>query len=195
MAAFELDLKKSAADGFSLDLAKDHPTLKRLKIIVSWKEHPIHARSLTDGYDLDLSAFFLDTAGKVEVPSDVLYFKNQNVYDGAGVLPTDERAGGSEEIIFDYSKVPASRTQIDHYVTIYEAVQRKQSFLMMTDAKAQLVNDETGEVLGTFLLNDYTNDNALHLASSMRKGDGWEIKSVGKSAAVNDLNAILKMYF
>jgi stress response protein SCP2 len=193
--AFELDLKKSAADGFTLDLAKDHPTLTRLKIVVTWKEHPIHARSLKDGYDLDLSAFFLDSAGKVEVPSDVLYFKNPNVYGGAGVLPNDERAGGSEEVIFDYSKVPAGRTQIDHYVTIYEAVQRNQTFLMMVDAKATLVNDETGETLGTFALNDFTNDNALHLASSIRKGSGWEIKSVGKSASVPDLNAILKAYF
>lgn len=195
MSAFELDLKKSGAEGFTLDLAKDHPTLKRLKIIVSWKEHPIHARSLTDGYDLDLSAFFLDAAGKVEVPADVLFFGNKTVYGGAGVLPNDERAGGSEEIIFDYSLVPAERTQIDHHLTIYESVKRKQTFLMMVDAKATLINDETGETIGTFLLNDFTNDNALHMASSVRKGSGWEIKMVGRAATVDDLNAILKMYF
>lgn len=195
MAAFELDLKKSAASGFTLDLAKEHPTLKKLKLLAEWKEHPLHAASLTDGYDLDLSSFFMNKDGKVQIPGDVLYFGNKVVYDGAGVLPEDNRTGGGEEILFDYSKVPADRVQIDHYINIYEAVQRNQSFVMMTDAKVTLLNAETNEVIGVFALNDYTNDNALHVGSSVRTANGWEFKPVGRSAQVADLNAILKHYF
>jgi tellurium resistance protein TerD len=192
---FELDLKKSAAEGFTLDLSKEHPTLTKLTIVTSWKEHPIHAASLTDGYDIDQVGFFLNTSGKVKVPEDVLYFGNKTVYNGAGQLPNDNRTGGDETIYFDYSKVPADRSQIDHYIVIYEAIKRNQTFLMMTDGKVVLSDGDTNKQIGAFKLNDYTNDNALHIGSSVRTANGWEFKPVGKSAHVADLNEILRYYF
>ena len=192
---FELDLKKASAAGFVLDLSKDHPSLNLLKVRISWKEHPIHGRDLAHGFDLDVSAFFLDANGKVKAPQDVLFFNNQNVYGGAGVLPEDERAGGTEEAIFDLSKVPADRNQIDHFVNVFEAVERGQSFLMMTDAKLEFLNAETGELLKAFAVDGFGADNALHGASTVRQGKGWIVKPVGISASVTSLQDILKSYF
>jgi tellurium resistance protein TerD len=176
-------------------------TLKKLKIEVFWSESPIHAKSLTEGYDLDLSAFFLDAQSKVTYPDDVLYFnsaKNANgaasVYDGAGVLPADERSGGSEEIHFDYSKVPSNRNHIDHYVTIFEGRERSQTFVMMADAKVVLTNMETGAEVQTFTLQGFTNDTALHIGSSLRNAQGgWEFQPAGTARNLN-LPEILALY-
>lgn len=176
-------------------------TLKKLKIEVFWSESPIHKDSLKDGYDLDLSAFFLDANNQIKYPDDVLYFnsaKNANgeacAYGGAGILPKDERSGGSEEIHFDYSLVPADRNQIDHYVTIFEGRERGQTFVMMQDAKVVLTNKETGKEVQTYLLQGFTNDTALHVGSSIRNAQGgWEFQPAGTARAMA-LPDILGLY-
>jgi tellurium resistance protein TerD len=179
----------------TLNMAKiSLDTLKKLKIEVFWSESPIHAKSLSQGYDLDLSAFFLDANSKVEYPGDVLYFNNPKAYDGAGYLPKDERAGGSEEIHFDYSKVPSNRGQIDHYVTIFEGAERGQTFVMMSDAKVVLTNSETGAEVQTYTLAGFTNDTALHIGSSIRNAQGgWEFQPAGTARNLS-LPEILELY-
>ena len=176
-------------------------TLKKLKIEVFWSESPLHAKSLSQGYDLDLSAFFLGADNKVNYPDDVLYFnseKNANneafAYGGAGILPKDERSGGSEEIHFDYSLVPANRDHIDHYVTIFEGRERGQSFVMMADAKVVLTNKETGAEVQTYTLAGFTNDTALHIGTSQRNAQGgWEFQPAGTARNLN-LPEILALY-
>lgn len=176
-------------------------TLKNLKIEVFWSESPIHAKSLTQGYDLDLSAFFLAPDNKITYPDDVLYFNSPkgangcaSVYDGAGYLPKDERSGGSEEIHFDYSKVPANRNHIDHYVTIYEGAERGQSFVMMSDARVVLTNKDTGAEVATFQLAGFTNDTALHIGTSQRNTQGgWDFQPAGTARAMS-LPEILGLY-
>ncbi len=169
-------------------------SLNKLKIEVFWSESPIHAKSLSQGYDLDLSAFFLDANSKVGYPDDVLYFNNPTVYGGAGHLPKDERAGGSEEVHFDYSKVPSNRDHIDHYVTIFEGAERGQTFVMMADAKVVLTNSETGAEVQTYTLAGFTNDTALHIGSSIRNArGGWEFQPAGTARAL-DLPSILALY-
>jgi tellurium resistance protein TerD len=179
----------------TLNMAKlSLETLKNLKIEVFWSESPLHAKSLTEGYDLDLSAFFLDANNKVEYPGDVLYFNNPKVYDGAGFLPKDERAGGSEEVYFDYDKVPSNRNQIDHYVTIFEGKERGQTFVVMQDAKVVLTNKLTGKEVQTYLLQGFTNDTALHIGSSIRNAQGnWEFQPAGTARAMS-LPEILSLY-
>lgn len=187
-----LDLKKNA--GLVLDLSKNNQNFKILKMVVTWKMHPVHGKSLSAGFDLDLAAFFLTDFKKVEGLEDILFFNNKTVYGGAGLLAADERAGGSEEVVFDLTKVPANRSQIDHYVSVYEAVKRNQTFLSMTDAKVALVDGETGDVIQEYALNDFTNDNALHVGSTVRENGKWQFYPVGKSAAVQDLNEIAGFY-
>lgn len=186
----------------TLNMAKiSLDTLKKLKIEVFWSESPIHAKSLTQGYDLDLSAFFMGADKKVVYPDDVLYFNSDkdangcsSVYGGAGVLPKDERAGGSEEIRFDYAKVPANRDSIDHYVTIFQGAERGQTFVMMADAKVVLTNIDTGAVVQTFLLAGFTNDTALHIGTSSRNAQGgWDFQPAGTARAMS-LPEILSLY-
>jgi tellurium resistance protein TerD len=187
--------KTEAGQKVTLNMSKiSLETLKKLKIEVFWSESPIHAASLTQGYDLDLAAFFLNATGQIESADDVLYFNNANVYSGAGHLPKDERAGGSEEIHFDYSKVPSNRGQIDHYVTIFEGAERGQTFVMMSDAKVVLTNSETGVEVQTYTLAGFTNDTALHIGSSIRNAQGgWEFQPAGTARAM-DLPSILSLY-
>jgi stress response protein SCP2 len=194
--------KAEAGQKITLNMAKIAlDSLKRLKATVKWSESPIHAKSLTQGYDLDLSAFFLSPDNKITFPDDVLYFNSPkdangcaSVYGGAGVLPKDERAGGTEEILFDFSKVPANRDHIDHYVTIYEGAERGQSFVMMSDAQVVLTDLDTGREVATFQLAGFTNDTALHIGTSQRNAQGgWDFQPAGTARAMS-LPEILSLY-
>jgi stress response protein SCP2 len=110
------------------------------------------------------------------------------------VLPKDERKGGSEEMRFDYSKVPANIASIDHYVTIFEGRERGQSFVMMADAKVVLTNTDTGAEIQTFSLANFTNDTALHIGASIRNAQGgWEFQPAGTARAMN-LPEIVGLY-
>lgn len=200
-----LNMNKTApGQKVTLNMAKlSLDTLKKLSITVYWKEN-----TLVGGkeYDLDLAAILLDANGKPNIESadgypDLLFFNSpknaQNfahVYDGAGVLPKDERKGGSEEVQFDYSKIPARIVSIDHYVTIFEGRERGQSFVMMEDAKVVLTNMETGKEVQTYTLQGFTNDTALHLGSSIRNAQGgWEFQPAGTARAMN-LPEIVGLY-
>jgi tellurium resistance protein TerD len=200
-----LDMKKTAGNSMPvLNMAKIAlDALKRLTITVYWSEN-----SLVGGkdYDLDLSSIFLNANGKPNIEQadghpDLLFFNSgknaegfAQVHGGAGVLPKDERKGGSEEMRFDYSKVPDHIKSIDHYVTIYEGSERGQTFLLMADAKAVLTNTDTGAEIQTYSLANFTNDTALHLGSSIRNTQGgWEFQPAGTARAL-DLPGILGLY-
>lgn len=190
MDDFVLDLRKGGNDDFTLDLSKASPGLKRLRFQVEWSMHPIHGRSLKEGFDLDVSAFFLNKDGIITSKNNLLFFNNKNVFNGAGVLPDDERAGGTEFAIFDITKIPAEIAYVDMYVNIFEARERVQTFLMMTDATVKLINEDTSEVIQTFSLASYTNDNTLHVGTL----EGAQFKAVGVSADRASLQEMIAAY-
>lgn len=189
-----LDLQKSK--GISLNLTKDHPTLKRLTAQVGWKPHPVYGKSLTQGFDLDLAVYALNVNGRIDKAEDVIFFNNPKYAGDAIVLPKDERDGGTgpEEISFNLPAVPADRTQLDLYVFIFDYVARKQSFGMIADAQVALIDAETNKVIQTYALNEsFSQDSAVHIGSLVRDDSGWSFNPVG-AGALADPNDVVSAY-
>lgn len=188
-----LDLQKSK--GITLDLTKLAPTLKHLRLEVSWDMHPIHGGSLTEDYDLDLSVLALNDQGKIEGVDDVVYFKHQVFGPNAVVLPEDVRGGGSMEVVdFDLAKIPANRSQLDAYVILYDAEKRKQTFGAITNAKVRLRDTEADTVLQEYAINDsFSPYSVLHIGSLGREAGNWSFAPVG-IASSGDLNTVAGLY-
>lgn len=188
--SISLDLSKNK--GIVLDLAKLAPELKHLKAHMTWGMHPVHGKSMKDGFDLDLFVFALNQSGKITFPQDVVYYNNQKLAGDAVVLPADNRDGDGdgEEVMFNLDNVPSDKSQLDLYVFLFDFEARKQNFGMMAGAKVDLINQDDGKILQSYALNeDYSQDTALHVGSLVRSGSGWSFKAegVGARATPNDI--------
>ena len=106
-----LDLSK----GVTLDLSKAEPGLKLVTLAAGWDVSATGA-----SFDIDISAFLLNTSKKIGSASDIIYFRNMQ---GTGIKlngdnTTGEGEGDDETIDIDLSKIPDQYTQIDFVVNI-----------------------------------------------------------------------------
>jgi tellurium resistance protein TerD len=109
--------------GQRINLSKDNPTLKRIRVFLEW--------AIKEGKaaDLDASAVLLGTNdkmipgvfdttydGKPELgaPRGLVYYRSKNSFDGSVVSSGDNLVGGGdgETLIIDLSKVSADTARI-----------------------------------------------------------------------------------
>lgn len=193
----ELNLSK---DTMMLDLSKAAPSLTRLKGVLNWDTHPM-AGSIDPNtgkpyeFDLDCFAFLTDANAKLGSTADVCYFGNKSVYNGAVVLPRDNRTGegdDDEELLTDISKIPAHIHQVEHFVFLFEADTRKQDFSMISGGSFTLF-DQDGKLIQTYKLQQFVNGTALHVGTLKRLSTGWGFQPVGDSATAGP-NDVMKAF-
>jgi tellurium resistance protein TerD len=193
-----INLKK----GEKLNLAKVAPGLRKVRACCGWD-----ANAFTTGakFDLDLSAFPSDDAGVCH-EEDVIFYntvtridengqvmqdpdhrrrdlrpcnKNMSIYH-TGDNRTGDGEGDDEQIFVDLENVPANIAKIAFTVTIDEAEERGQNFGQVSNAYIRLVNDETGEEILRFDLNeDFSIETAVVFAELYRKDGEWRFNAVG----------------
>lgn len=178
-----LDLSKNSV----LDLSKAAPGLTMVDLCAGWD---ISAGGAD--FDLDISAFLLNAAGKITSGSDVVFYNNKTV---AGVnLNGDNRTGsgeGDDEVIsINLAQVAPTTNKIVCCVTIHEAVARRQTFGMVNNSYVRLVNKETNAELCRFTLkDDYLTDTAVVFAELVRDGSNWVFHTIGEGVQA-DLNQL-----
>lgn len=188
-----LNLDKSAG---VLDLNKLVPSLKTLRGVLNWDESPIHAKSLTEGFDLDIFVYVLDKNEKITSGNDVVYFNNKSFANGAITVPVDNRTGeGTDDEYVDLflEKVPADKEHADVYIFIHKADERGQNFGMMANAGFVLTDVEGKNDLVHYALSNYTNETALHVGRFSRTTSGWSFNPTG-DVAVADPNVVAGAY-
>lgn len=162
-----------------LDLTKAAPQLKKLRGVLTWGMHPVHGKSLEEGFDLDVFVF-ATSSGKLE---SVAYFNNKVIHSGGVILSEDNRTGGTEEVTFELSKVNPECDKLEIFVFIYGAKDRKQDFSMIQGGEFKLIDSETNKCLQSYVIQHYMGD-ALHVGSLKRISDnGWGFYPVGHSAS------------
>ena len=185
-----LDLNKDAP---LLDLAKAAPTLRTLRARLTWSMHPVHGASLTDGFDLDIFSFVLNTSEKISGGQDVVFFNNKVYANGAITLPQDNRTGGEETCAYKLASIPADRSFVDIYVCVYEAQKRGQHFGMMAGARLALEDAETDSLLQAYNIAEYAGKAVLHAGRLAKTAAGWTFQPIGE-AAMADPNSVARAY-
>ena len=154
-------------------------------------------------FDLDASAFMLGANGRVRRDEDFIFYGNLSSHDGGVQHTGDSRSGGSsgddEELLIDFSKIPADVQKIAITVTIYEAEERRQNFGQVSNAYVRLAkrtsdDDMEGvEQLRYNLGEDFSVETGLVFCELYREGSSWKFSAVGSGYA-GGLYALCKSY-
>ena len=182
-----LNLSKSSG---ILDLTKVAPAMTKARCVLNWDP----ALPGRPGLDLDAFAFCLDANRKL-VGGDagyVVFYGNKNAH-GVNV-PRDNRSGeGSddEEVLIDFSRVPAAVSEIDLFVFIFEASKRMQTFADCRGSHLQISDGTTGAPVQVYKLDQFPTGTAVNIGTFARKSGGWQFDPVGTASAMgpNDVAA------
>lgn len=171
--------------GGRANLSKDAPSLKRLRLGLGWDANKFDTGSK---FDLDVSAFVcsVDAAGTSKLLGDnyFVYYNNKATPDGSVVHMGDETTGDTvgddETMIVDLTKLNAAAQEISIIVTIYDAVNRRQNFGQISNSYIKLYNDETGEEIAKYSLeDDFSSETAVQFGSVIKKDGSFIFKAVG----------------
>ena len=168
--------------GQKVNLQKEDGTnLNKVIVGLGWDVNKYDGQA---DFDLDASAFLLNANGKVRNDKDMIFYGNLKSLDESvehtGDNLTGEGDGDDEQIKIDLSKVPADVEAIAITVTIYDAVNRKQTFGQVSNAFARIVDqDSNNEVIRYDLGEDYSTETALVVAKIYRHNGNWKIEAIG----------------
>lgn len=181
--------------GQKVNLTKDNKGLNNIQIGLGWDVNKYDGQ--TD-FDLDASAFLLNTTGKVSSDADVIFFNNQTSADKAVVHSGDNLTGegeGDDEMIkVTLSQVSAGIDRISFAITIHDAEQRSQNFGQVSNAFVRVVNaDSNTEVIRYDLEEDFSIETALIVGELYRHNGEWKFSAIG-SGYQGGLEAVCKDY-
>lgn len=171
----------SLQKGGNVNLSKEAPGLKKLVVGLGWDPRA------TDGaeFDLDGSAYLLNSSGKVRSDADFIFYNNLKSSDGSIVHVGDNRSGsgdGDDEVInLDLDRIPADIDKIVFAVTIHEADNRKQNFGQVSKAYMRCLNaDGQKEIARYDLSEDGSIETAMIFGEVYRSGAEWKFRAVGQ---------------
>lgn len=174
----------SLSKGGNVSLSKEAPTMKNMLVGLGWD-----ARS-TDGqdFDLDASAFLLNSAGKVRGDADFIFYNNLKSIDGSvqhtGDNRTGEGDGDDEALKIKLDQIPADVDKIVFVVTIHDATARRQSFGQVSGAFIRLVNDDNQQEVARYdLTEDASTETAMLFGELYRHNTEWKFRAVGQGYA------------
>ena len=174
-----------------LDLNKVAPSLENLDLGAGWD-----IASMGSDYDLDISAFLLGANNKISSASDVIYFNNMSApgIHLNGDNSTGAGAGDDEVISVNLKQVAPNVEKILLAVTIYDAVNRRQTFGQVNNSYIRLIDKNENKEIARFDLKDnYSTETAVIFGELVRNGSNWAFHSIGDGHQV-DLNGLLAYF-
>lgn len=185
------------AKGQRIDLTKGKPGLKKIKLGLGWETNKYQG---SQDFDLDASAFLLNTSEKVSPDTNFVFYNNDKSTDGSVVYSGDNRTGGTggssieEEITVDFSLIGSDVNKIAFTVTIHDAESRGQNFGQVSNAFVALFDDETNEEIMRYKLDeDFSIQTSVVFCEVYREGSDWRFRSVGEGYT-GDLGYLCKKY-
>ena len=174
----------SLQKGSNLSLTKTDPSLTKVLVGLGWDPRA------TDGqeFDLDASAFLLNSAGKVRGDNDFIFYNQLRSPEGSVIHTGDNRTGqgdgDDESLKIKLDAVPSDVDKIIFVVTIHDAQVRRQSFGQVSGAFIRLVNDDNQtEVARYDLTEDASTETAMLFGELYRHNSEWKFRAVGQGYA------------
>ncbi|GAA2110046.1 TerD family protein [Kitasatospora saccharophila] len=174
----------SLTKGGNVSLTKEAPGLAAVAVGLGWD-----VRTTTGAeFDLDASAIVLNAEGKVYSDRHFVFFNNTSAPDGTVVHTGDNRtgegAGDDESINVNLAALPADVTKIVFPVTIYDGLNRGQSFGQVRNAYIRVVNQAGGAEIARYdLSEDAATETAMIFGELYRNGDEWKFRAIGQGYA------------
>ncbi|MCX7749542.1 MAG: TerD domain-containing protein [Clostridia bacterium] len=161
--------------GQKADLTKSNPGLEKITIGLGWL--------LTDtsqNLEVDASVFLLDSSGKCQDDSDIVFYGNPQGCDGAVLISNTSDPADKQQIQFDFNKIPAAIERAAIALTIYEADVRKQNFSLVQNMYIRILNQANDQELIQYkIIERFTEETAIVLAEIYRYKGDWKLSAVG----------------
>jgi tellurium resistance protein TerD len=171
----------SLSKGGNVSLSKEAPGLTRITVGLGWDVRT------TDGkpFDLDASAFLLNSTGKIRTDKDFIFYGNELAADGSvahqGDNLTGDGDGDDEQIKIDLTKIPAEIEKIAISCTIHEAAERGQNFGAVSNAFIRIVNQDNNVEITRFdLTEDASTETAMIFGEIYKHGADWKFRAVAQ---------------
>ncbi|MDO4435046.1 MAG: TerD family protein [Cardiobacteriaceae bacterium] len=174
----------SLQKGGNVSLSKQDPNLKQLLIGLGWDTR----QTAGTDFDLDGSAFLLNSNGKVRSEADFIFYNQLQSADGSVEHSGDNRTGAGdgddETLLIRLDKLSPDVEKIAITVTIHDAASRGQNFGQVKSAFVRCINQETGEELARFdLSEDASVETAMIFGEIYRHQGEWKFRAVGQGFA------------
>ncbi|MCC3273211.1 TerD family protein [Arthrobacter zhangbolii] len=170
--------------GNNLSLTKADPGLERALVGLGWDPRTTSG----DPFDLDASALLLGADGKVRSQDDFIFYNQLAAKDNSVVHQGDNRTGqgdgDDEQILIDFSLLPADVDRVVIVVSIDQADVRHQNFGQVRDAYCRVVNQDTdAEVVRYDLSEDAAAETSMIFAEVYRNRGEWKFRAIGQGYA------------
>lgn len=185
----------SLTKGQKVDLTKTNPGLTKVTVGLGWDTNKYDGGK---DFDLDVSVFLANAAGKVEGERNFIYFNNRQNENGSVVHTGDNRTGAGdgddEQISIDLPNVPANVEKIAFTITIYEATERSQNFGQVSRAYVRILNEDGGQELIRFDLGeDFSIETGVVVGELYRHSGEWKFSAIG-SGYKDGLSGLVRDY-
>ncbi len=161
--------------------------LKSIKIAMGWN-------TSNPQCDIDLSAYLLDSSGKVPGDDWFVFYSQTISPDGSVSLNINGSLEDREIVTVDFTKLKPHIRKIVFVLTINEAFTRRLNFSMVSDAYIRLLDPETDREILSFLLTDYyANVTSMMLGEVYLYNDTWKFNAIGNGVA-RDLAGLCELY-
>lgn len=183
----------SLQKGQKVELTKGNPSLNKIMIGLGWD-----VNTLGGDFDLDASAFMLDSTGKCKNEKDFIYFGNLQASNGSIIHTGDNLTGegdGDDEVIkIDISKIDTSIEKVVFTITIYDAKTRNQNFGQVTNAFIRVVDESSNtEVIRYDLSEDFSIETSVIVGEMYRHNGEWKFNAMGNGVK-GEISELCRQY-
>ena len=143
--------------------------------------------------DINVSAFLLGADGKVPGDDWFVFYGQTRSPDQSTVFCAGQ-AEGSESVTVDFRRLHPSVKKIVFVLTIYEALEHKLHFGMVSDAWIRILNSNDNTELVCFKMTDYySNVTSMMIGEIYCHNGTWKFNAVGNGVA-KDLAGLCTLY-
>lgn len=165
---------------------EDSGKLSKIKACLGWN-------TANPNCDVDVSAFLLNSTGKVIGDTWFVFYGQTQSPDNSTVFHVDNGAD-RENISVDFTKINPAVTKIVFVLTINEALEKKLNFSMLKDAYIRIIDISTNKELVSFEMEEYySNVTSMMIGELYIHNNVWKFNAVGNGVA-RDLAGLCQLY-
>lgn len=142
---------------------------------------------------MDVSAFLLNSNGKVLGDNWFVFYGQQTSPDGSTVF-SDDNATDCEKITIDFQKLNSNVSKIVFVLTINESFEKHLNFSMLNDAYIRIMDSSSNTELVSFKMEEYySNVTSMMIGEIYQHNGTWKFNAIGNGVA-RDLAGLCELY-
>lgn len=146
-----------------------------------------------DACDVDVSAFLLNSSGKV-LGDDWFVFYGQDTSPDGSTFFSEDASADREKITIHFQKLHPEVSKIVFVLTIHEALEKHLNFSMLKDAYIRILDTATSSELVSFKMDEYySNVTSMMIGEIYQYKGTWKFHAIGNGVA-RDLAGLCEFY-